>query len=326
MEQNLTARPQQTDPTGSAPQIMIVPGEGEDVPEPLKALLATASPAPALQLHGSLDQALAATADDMPVLIPIRSPVAALAARMQAGSAPGAALEDWRARTAPLIAQCRKARRHVLMIDIDSLEASPEGMASALTGHLSLGLTAPKATRVAERCPAVLELLAQTLIEQAPDCRNLAAEIDAMAVSAGGANPIHPDRLEQVFHDHLAALAYSQAEYDLLQEERDLLRDSLAQMQEELATQIRAREARNDLQAEMILHKAAHEAAEHQLALLHDSSQQREAVLSAEILGAQDRETALQQELDAVYASRSWRVTGPLRRASIGVRGGTGEG
>lgn len=342
MEKKVAEPPKQTAADGTGPQIAILTIE-KGAQANLQTLFASACPTAELNLYDKLDDALASSLE-RPVLVPVLSPTTAVATLLKGGDSPVTALKNWLDQTRPFIERCRKVRRHILLLDTDGLNRHPEPIISALATRLNLHLDTPQPAQEAEQAPAILELLARTVIQQHPTGRDLAAEMEAMILSGDDSEHIPENRLEQIFLDYQASLEattkfdqlksdraklerdLSAAQTDLsrLHEERDLLRQSLAELQEELVSQIRDQDSDRKQQADLLLHKASHEAAEHQLARMREDGQRREAVLSAEILGAQAREASLQQELDAVYASTSWRITGPMRVVSLGLRGRLG--
>lgn len=321
--------------TATAPGIAVVSHAGQALPEMLRDLFAAADPGLTITRHDNLTAALAtrpAAPVLIPVLIPVRLPVAALSDTLEQGRLPSEALTAWSAQTGTLLGQCRRNRRNVLLIDTESLARNPAGLVPALFARLGMTPPAiPPATDTPAPVRPTLELLAHALLEQNPTARAMADELEAMALSAADPALMSVQLLDQACREYRqqaqeSELAQATAE---LSQERDLLRESLALIQAELTAQVEAAAARShksrEIQAELLLHTAAHEAAKRQLQTALDDRLQREAVLGAQILGSQANLTQLRQqvehlsdELERVYASRSWRITAPLRR----LRGG----
>ena len=325
--------PETPSPAAQAtPRTLDILGAADAAPTAaLLARLDDAAQGAAIRCHTNLDSALASAAGAAPVLVPVELAETALADLMRAGHAPTAARDLWRGDARALRDQCRAHRRDVLLIAVSDLTGSP---AAIRTLNERLGLSLPVAAQDAPRDqpPAPLRLLARMVLDQTETDRVLAAELEAMTLGAPPQKALM--LVEAAFAERntdRTALEELRSAQDAdrtaladLEAERDLLRDSLAGVQEELAQLYdKARNDSQTLEAQIQLHKAAHEAAAHQLDRMRADQARREAVLGAESLEAQARETALLEELERVYSSRSWRVTGPLRRASGGLHKGS---
>lgn len=336
--------PSAGDTPGPAPEITLACAPGQPGTEALRRLLAGLDPAPVLQEHDSLAAALASN-PLLPVLIPVRPPLDALTDALAQGTLPSQALQDWSARTRTLLEGCRPHRRQVLLVDSESLAHAPRHLAPLLFARLNLAVPAdlPDPADPPRPVRPVLETLAHAMLARSPAIRALADEMEAMMLTASEPADLPATLLDLAYQElrDQDGLRDSLAQYEAeitglrgsareLAGERDLLRVSLGQLRDEMTAQIESRDrqdARTRAQeAELMLHKAAHDSARRQLEFRRAEQQQREAVLGAELLEARAREDGLRQEADAlsaeldrVFASRSWRVTTPLRR----LRGGS---
>ncbi len=310
-------------------------------------LFAAATPAPAITWCEGVEAALAQDAT-APVVVPVTLPLDYLAAALQAGTAPDDALADWSAEAEALLRACRKARRRVLLIDAGKLATQPETGARALGARLGLQFSPMPPTHEAVRSP-IHAVIAGPLLASDAKASDLLDEIEAMIV--GPLTARNPDRTEIVSATDAAAtlieerdllrenlaqmlaeteelrnmltrkeqevsaleqqqaqvsdlenrLAQADTERKSLIEERDLLRENLAQMLEETDRLLgnendrkRELEARNTALADKHLLKAQLEAVTRQLDTAND-------------------------EINRIYASNSWKVTAPLRAARRGL-------
>lgn len=185
----------------------------------VEGFLATATPAPAVTGCDGVEAALAQD-PAAPVIVPVTLPLDHLGAALQAGTAPDEALADWRAGAEALLRTCRKARRRVLMIDRGMIETQPDACAQALGARLDLHLGAipPTSATGAER-PALHTAIAAPLLASDAKALELLDELEAMLL--GPVSPRAPAPAEIGEAVETAAI---------LHEERDLLRENLADM------------------------------------------------------------------------------------------------
>jgi hypothetical protein len=330
--------------TQTAAKITLACAPGQPRSEAVRSLLAALVPAPDLHEYDDLAAALVGDSPS-PVLVPVQPPLDALTDALALGALPSQALQDWRARSRALLEECRPHRRKVLLIDNESLIHAPRHLAPLLFARLDLAV--PNDLPVPEDRPRpvrpVLEALAHAMLAHSAPVRALADEMEAMMLTASDPATLPTTLLDLAYQEvrdqdglrdsltqYEAEIADLRESSATLSEERDLLRTSLTQLRDEMAAQVEVRRQQDDRtrdqEADLMLHKAAHDSARRQLEFRRAEHLQREAVLGAELLEARSRETGLRQEVDAlsgeldrVFASRSWRVTTPLRR----LRGGS---
>ena len=186
----------------------------------IRALVANAEPPVEVTPSDALDAALAQDAQT-PVIVPVRLPLDHLHKALQAGDAPGTALDSWCKDAEALLKACRKARRRVVMIDAGMLTARPAAAAKALGARLGLRIKAVaegQAARKSELSP-IHSAIAASLLATDVRATELADELEAMI--AGPVGPRTPSR------DEVSTAAQEAAS---LAEERDLLRETLQQM------------------------------------------------------------------------------------------------
>lgn len=255
------------------------------------------------QRHDSLTQALAAH-EDAPVLVEMDDPAWNLAERLACGANLEAARRAWEEDIQGLRDAWRKARRRVTfvgrsedgtiaqtcMAEISKrLGVAPGDLADCDLGH-------PRKSDVT----GTIRLVAEAMLVAEPTMGTLVDELRAAMIGAR--------------HSTLSGTTIATAlnEHYMLQTENALLRDTL---------EITVKEVSSDVQAEHETLKAEAAALRAQLAQQRETHAARAGVLGAQILldaariTALTRESAdLRRELAHLMASKSWRVTAPLRR------------
>ena len=201
----------------------------------------------------------------------------------------------------------------VVVVDAAMLSRRPVDCAKALGERLGLRFEAvpePQAEPASKLSP-VHSVIAAVLLAGDDRARALADELEAMIV--GPASPQSPTRADISSAVQMVAA---------LTEERDLLRENLKQMLEETERLLVDRgesEQAHQLRAQL-------DAANRQLEQAHESLRGRDAALGHEILrlAAREREARVEaaqarDQVAQVYASTSWKVTGPLRAVRRGI-------
>ncbi|WP_212525600.1 hypothetical protein [Actibacterium sp. MT2.3-13A] len=312
--------------------------------------MATADPARRLVLFDDIEKALAAR-PGAPVLVLLSAPARSLLGAMQAGTRPSAALRRWMAAAEAQLAVLRRARRHIIALEHDAPSTDPQGCAEMLAARFGARFAAPAAGAVPAPDAPLLALMAEVLLDSDPRARALADEIEAMLACAQAPLEIGAAQIDRAF----AALQEQDTALAELEMERELLRDGMAQGLEQLdratvdtrlehaATEAAARQmaALNDtrllresvLGAALLERAALLEAREAEIAALKAQAQAaaethagESAALRArldaqaqDLKARQDELEAARSELEAVYASRSWKVTSPMRVARRGL-------
>lgn len=274
------------------------------------------------------------------------SPDRQIAAALRAGLPVEQAIADWQAGAQAILAQWRRGRRRLFLIDADAFAAAPEALAERLAHWLDCAVGPvpepdPAPDPALEPAPAddIHGLLAAQAALALPELRQLADELEA-----GGLSPRRAgigslaqlaavsaawqarDAADDDGDDDRADAAQEQAlqqAQSLYDEEIELLQLQLRTAQQALEREYRDRLAERQAAAEQTRALRA----ELEQAQLHLSTVRAEQArqVAALLDGHRDlmvARGALQAELnhsrheiDALFASTSWRVTAPLRRA-----------
>ncbi len=351
---------------GTAALVAVLPG---DMPlaDPVAAALAAADPGLALRCVQTLEAGLAQTKGM--VLVPVPHPLLSLARAFEAGASPDAALAQWADATRALMTALRRDRKRVVLMDAGALAAGHPGAFDILQARFELDPSAPTPAAAADGIPdpglapdpaalarAVLVLWAD------PEATELAETLAALQHG-----PVQPPRLARDGLDAVLAAPQDRADPDNVPdpadpapapddpdpddpapdeseaEERQLLRDSLAELLGEVSRLEADRDAlqalrdrQQDELADRHLLAALNDSLEKRLQARDADRRQREGVLGqvmlrdAQARGAlearvarleaeRDAATAelqaMQAELDRVYHSNSWKITAPIRAA-----------
>lgn len=305
----------------STPQLKLVLLGAASLPTWLEPLLAKARPAVTLLKTPGLETALAGD-DEARVLVMMEAPRSALRARLAKGVAPAEALTDWLAQTGALVALCRRNRRRVLICERDAIDAAPAEFVAALGARLQVTLPPPSAQPgAAARASAatgatqgMLDMLAASLLAAEPQTMALLDELEAMITGPVSPLAVGKDAALKVAEAQLALIGAGRAGKLA---ELSALGDELVQLREALRlahAQLERATAAGEAQA--TLAKASGEATQRQFDQQEQLRLQRESVLGTMLL-ERDRmlgdAEALSGELASVYASRSWRLTRPVR-------------
>ncbi|MFN3954292.1 MAG: hypothetical protein ACK4LQ_07535 [Pararhodobacter sp.] len=310
---------------GPLTQLRVVMADGDRLPAQLEALIATARPAIGLRLEQALDAALASDAA-APVLVLLGAPRASLRGALALGVRPADALEGWIERTAALLGVCRKARRRVVLCEIDAFAVDPAAMAAPLAARLGVVLSAalpPLAPAPADAAQDLLDMLAAGLLAAEPRATALLDEIEAM--TTGPVSPLNVGRdvamrVLAVQQRLLGAGVAGKAQLSdpsMLAEEMDLQRDAIRLAHAEIE-----RAGATTAALEVLL-DASSEGTQRQFEQQERIRARREEVLGAMLLARDallgDAEQ-LREELSSVYVSRSWRLTRPVRALTRRLR------
>ncbi|MFD3191532.1 OmpH family outer membrane protein [Sedimentitalea sp. HM32M-2] len=262
-----------------------------------------------------------------------------IAAALRAGVPIEQATADWQSQAQAILAQWRRGRRRLFLIDADAFAAAPEALAERLAQWLDCAAGPVPAPDPALE-PALPEDIHGLLAAQAalalPELRQLADELEAGGVSprrAGTGSLAQLAAVSAAWQDRDARADDDQANaaqdqalqqaQSLFDEEIELLQLQLRTAQQALEREYRDRLAERQTAADEIRALRA----ELEQAHLHLSTVRAEQArqVAALLDGHRDlmvARGALQAELnhsrheiDALFASTSWRVTAPLRRA-----------
>ena len=204
----------------------------------LNALLEQAAPGLGVLRSASLAEALARDGNHR-ILVPVLMPLDHMVRDLSAGKAPDESLATWCTGIGALLVQCRRARRRIVLVDAGQVSRDALGVLAALRATLGpdLGEARAEDAEMADVLPDGMDTVGQAcapaeamaaiasgVLAQDSHAQELADELEAMMV--GPVSPRMPSR------DTLGAAAGVMLG---LGEERDLLRESLAHLQGEMA-------------------------------------------------------------------------------------------
>lgn len=270
---------------------MVVVTMGDEAPADGMQVLANISRPPRqLVVLGDIEKALAAYPDETLVVV-LASPARSLLSALREGKMPSLALARWKEQATNQVRILRKVRRRIIAFDSGALSANPHRCAEILASRLHI----PFDSAVAESNPpqAVadspsLALVVALLFQCDPDARRLADEIEATLSFSSTVCEINVEQIDLV----VATFQAQTRELDALRVERDLLRDDLVQMQEQLER----------AETERGLQLAANEAKDRRLATLTGKHLMRESTLGATILQYGALTEARGAEIEALKA------------------------
>ncbi|MDO9639983.1 MAG: hypothetical protein Q7J44_15710 [Pseudotabrizicola sp.] len=318
--------------------LLVVAGDDPLAP-PIAAQLAALFPGRELTRFPDLEAAVS-VGGDSEIIVPVTHPVEAIARHLSARGSVEGALTDWKSAAEPLLRAARRVRRRLRLVDA-------RGLASAEAQVLAQLAEAGEPAIVKDLPPPldpVLLVIAEAALLRDPEASRLADEIAALRRGGDGGGlsvvgcqaALQVHRQAKVEADRLQeAVAALEEKANLLDAEVSLLRESLALRlgtdriagddagQKRLAALPAGLRSLHDTLADLKLQTAKVQALQHQLDTATEQAAGREATLAAILLKDQQvilagteskaRADQLERELHSVYASRSWRVTGPFR-------------
>ena len=270
---------------------MVVVTMGDEAPaDSMQALASAGRPPREFVVLRDIEKALAAYPDETLVVV-LTSPAGSLLSALQEGTVPSLALARWKEQAEGQVRSLRKVRRRIIAFDSDALSANPQRCAEILTSRLHIPFDSAVVEASAPQAvsdSSALALVATLLIECDPDARALADEIEAtLSVSS-----THYDISVEQIDRAVAAFQTQSPAPAALEAERDLLRDDLVQMQEQLER----------AEMEMRLQHAASEAKDQRMATLTGKQLMRESILGAAILQYGALAEAQGAEIEALKA------------------------
>lgn len=294
------------------------------LPTWLEPLLAKARPAVALPQATDLKTALASNGEAR-VLVMMDAPRRALHNALAKGSAPAEALAVWVAQTGDLVTLCRQNRRRVLICDRGAIDDAPAEFVTALGARLQVtlptlgGLPAAASSGASGATESLLDMLAASLLATEPRAMALLDELEAMTIGPVSRLVIGRDAALKVAEAQLAILGAGTdgplLDLSILADEVSLLREALRLAHAEIE---RAKAAG---EAQAILAEAAGEATQRQFDQQEALRLQREDVLGAMLLERDRMLGETEAQMGAIYASRSWRLTRPVRAITRRIPG-----
>lgn len=266
-----------------------------------------------------------ARAQDAPEAVLLRlvtHPVVALSRAIGAGSAPSAALAEWKEAARRLLGDCRAIRRRLALMDRDMLMAGDAEALAALARRLDRDpaapgeATAPPPSAEPETPDAFAMTLARALLAGDGAAAELASEIAAQRTGPvpAQARADHADAAWQAVRETRTGMA------DELRLLRRSLELQLEMTEAEQARHATLRDAHQAVTQDRDRMAAREKALDRDLGNCRQAARAREAALARQVLrdGRErqrlaDRIAELETELAAVYASNSWRATRVLR-------------
>lgn len=292
----------------------------------------------------SLDQALAA-APDAPVLVMIDAPEQQLLGLLQDDDTAVAGLSRWVAQAEALLAVIRPARRRLTLLDRSVLASDPRACAEIVAARMGLAADAmpPEGPPADTPAPGPQAVMAALLLNSDPHAQALADEIRAMMWRPTAAQPIGTDDIGRAFEalrdcreqDSAATATCELLQQDLLQMqdqleqqaiESDLRRSAAEAAEQRVQLQGATAAARESVLGAVLLDQGRQaDARRADIAGLRAEIEEISAARAAAEKAAQAtreeaaaQKTALEEvlsELESVYASNSWKITGPIRAA-----------
>lgn len=277
------------------------------------------------------------------IIVAVTHPAEAIARCLATTGNVESALSDWKAEAEPLLRAARRVRGRLRLVDARSLAC---GEAQVLAQLADAGGTA-SARDVPPPPDPVLRVIAEAALLRDPAALRLSDEIAALR-RGGDSGGLSGGACQAALEDYRRAQAAEQRAGRLSKEvaaqevkanlqdaEISLLRESLVLRigadrhkdaedgQKRLAPPPAGARSLHDTLADLKLQTAKVKALQRQLDIASEQAAGREATLAAILLNDQQmllagtetkaRADQLEQELHSVYASKSWRVTGPLR-------------
>jgi hypothetical protein len=258
-----------------------------------------------------------------------QSPVTALAQAMAEGQAPDEALAEWTARAENVLVAVRKNRRRTTLIESTLGQANPGELIERLNQRLDLSLITPSNTaNTPEEHDPVELLIAERAVVTNTQARRLAQELQATSLPLGqGDEDLLPDSLT-AWHGYQQHGNTERAEAERLRAQNRELR----QEQQKLKTQLDELKGKADLsqsgeyqdlkeENDLLLQQLHHVQEELESYYLgsrdiqqkYDKAEAERKKLERSCNAALQRAGMLQKKIDSMRASRSWRLTKPLR-------------
>lgn len=253
------------------------------------------------------------------LLLLVSLPAVAVARSLGEGVVPKTALGQWLESAGTVLDVVRGQRRRVSLVFAEQVLAAPQAFLEALSQRLQLQLRCSVLTDLPPPGlpDAVLHMMAENAIRQSGEARNIAAELEANALPLTAADVRSVPQIEQVFNEYRDRIDTAADHAQKLREENAML---LAQLQE---AQLQARQAEERTaevgKDDVRLHDLEEE---NQLLLqqLHQVQEELEHYYlqsvqtnSDELLEMQRRLQAAEDTVQALYNSKSWKLTRPLR-------------
>ena len=266
---------------------------------------------------------------DAHALVFWQAPAITLANAMAREQPPNEALAQWVGQAEQFLGVVRRNRRRITLVETTLAQSEPDAFIERLSERLALSWATPVEldARPQEHDPVDI-LIAERAVTSSTRARRLVQELQATSL------PIAPD--EYLLPDPLTAW---QAYHDQkLKKENERLQNDLKQLQEKLKCCNQREEAQKQKESQQTRELAdLNEENELLLQQLHHVQEELEAYyldgrdwdqkyhkaeaarkkLEKHYNSAIQRANVLQQRIEKMRASRSWRITKPLRAGNI---------
>jgi hypothetical protein len=240
---------------------------------------------------------------DAHLLLFYRAATPVLAEAMGQGRSPDDSLKEWLAQAEAILGMIRQNRRRVSLVEMTLAQQDPVAFIERLGQRLSLTLKTPisESARNAADQDAIYRLIAHAAVMNNMKARRAAAELQATALPVGMEETLLPEALnawqayqrkDEVELEKAQAEPEQYGDLEELKEENELLLLQLHQVQEELESYyLEGRDLGSNYQ---------------QLEARNSKLEKEHRVLK-------QRAEVLQQKIDNMRKSSSWRLTKPLR-------------
>jgi len=258
------------------------------------------------------------------------APTRFIASALEQGSDPAEALNEWLRLTEPLLTAYRQARRRNLLVERDAALANPAGLVSELNRYLGCSLKVPDETHKADPevkrdFDPVFLLVADQTCHQNMRARRVAAELEASSLPLQSSTESQAVNVSAALRSYLTQRQQALQQSSTLREENELLFAQLHQVQDELESLfLKNRESGQKIERlEREKAQQNHDQKEENELLILQLQQLQENLgsysidnerLRKEVDEIRHANEGLQNTVDALYSSMSWKITAPIRR------------
>jgi hypothetical protein len=251
------------------------------------------------------------------LLLPL--PVMAIARRLGEGVVPKNALAEWLNSALSQLNLVRPNRRRVSLMFAEPALADCGTLLHTLSQRIQLDLEKIQTEKHSTQLPdTILRLMAENLVLHSAKARNIVAELRATAIPMPLTEPEQVPIIEQAFGTFHRDIGQAKETIRELHEENQSLHDQMQQARqriEALQDEERAIESHlhrtelQDLQQENeLLLQKMHQLQEELERIYLEGAQNKQ-----EQIELQHRLLAAEATIQALYESKSWRITRPLR-------------
>lgn len=262
------------------------------------------------------------------LLLLVALPSTAIARHLAEGIRPAAAVSEWLGRAQAVLSVIRAQRRRVSLVFAEPIRTEPQAFLRSLSQRLSVSLQAVGVDSKKPQLPAaLLRMMAENAILQSAQARLVAAELEANALPLHDAQANCLPAVDEVFAEYRNNIDAESRAAKELREENQLLLEQLQRVQQKMEAfsaekqraEQRAAEASQSSNYDRQLQDLREEN-ELLLQQLHHVQEELEhyylkstQINSQEVEDLRHRLQAAEYTVQALYNSKSWKVTKPLR-------------